>query len=170
VQFSSSSTMPHSFGRNAQTRSKFARPFRARGPLNLTTFLRTYKIGDYVDIKVSGNVHHGLPHRIYHGKTGKVWNVTPRSVGVIILKRVKFHYIEKKIHVRIEHVSPSKCQKQHKERVKANDSARRQAKTTGKRMTTPLKRLAAQPAKGHFVHVEKTGIETFTPQRFVQLM
>lgn len=97
-----------------------------------------------------------------------MWNVTPRSVGVIVNKRVKHRQIAKKIHVRIEHVKPSHCQRQHKERVKANDAARKEAKKTEKKVS--LKRVAEQPAKGHFVSIGATGVETFTPQRFVTLM
>ena len=30
----------------------------------------------------------GMPHKYYHGKTGVVWNVTKRAVGVEIYKQV----------------------------------------------------------------------------------
>ena len=30
----------------------------------------------------------GMPHKFYHGKTGRVWNVTKRAVGVELLKQV----------------------------------------------------------------------------------
>lgn len=30
----------------------------------------------------------GMPHKFYHGKTGCVWNVTKRAVGVELLKQV----------------------------------------------------------------------------------
>lgn len=29
-----------------------------------------------------------MPHKFYHGKTGCVWNVTKRAVGVELLKQV----------------------------------------------------------------------------------
>ena len=29
-----------------------------------------------------------MPHKYYHGKTGVVWNVTKRAVGVEIYKQV----------------------------------------------------------------------------------
>ena len=29
-----------------------------------------------------------MPHKFYHGKTGRVWNVTKRAVGVELLKQV----------------------------------------------------------------------------------
>jgi large subunit ribosomal protein L21e len=67
----------------------FSRPFRHKGYIHLTTYLRNYKIGDYVDIKVNGAVHKGMPHKFYHGRTGIVWNVTKRAVGVVINKQVR---------------------------------------------------------------------------------
>jgi ribosomal protein L21E len=30
-----------------------------------------------------------MPHKWYHGKTGLVWNVTKRAIGVEINKRVR---------------------------------------------------------------------------------
>lgn len=30
----------------------------------------------------------GMPHKFYHGKTGRVWNVTKRAIGVELLKQV----------------------------------------------------------------------------------
>jgi len=73
--------MPHSYGYRARTRSKFARAFRTNGPEHLSTYLRTFKVGEYVDIKANGAIHKGMPHNYYHGKTGVVWNITPRAVG-----------------------------------------------------------------------------------------
>lgn len=34
------------------------------------------------------NFVQGMPHKYYHGKTGVVWNVTKRAVGVEINKQV----------------------------------------------------------------------------------
>ena len=45
-------------------------------------YLCEYNIGDFVDIKVDGSEHKGMPHRYYHGRTGRVFNINPRSVGV----------------------------------------------------------------------------------------
>jgi large subunit ribosomal protein L21e len=95
--------------------------------LKTSTYLQTYKLGDYVDIKGVGSVHKGMPHKYYHGRTGVVWNVTPRAVGVEILKRHRNRLIPKRIHVRIEHVSKSKCRENFLLRVKENDRKRREA-------------------------------------------
>ena len=29
-----------------------------------------------------------MPHKYYHGRTGRVWNITPHAVGVVINKQV----------------------------------------------------------------------------------
>ena len=83
--------MPAGHGLRSRTRDLFARPFRKKGYIPLTTYLRTFHIGDYVDIKVNGAVHKGMPHKFYHGRTGKVWNVTKRAIGVEVNKQVYFY-------------------------------------------------------------------------------
>jgi Ribosomal protein L21e len=49
--------MPAGHGLRSRTRDTFSRPFRGKGYINLSTYLRNYKIGDYVDIKVNSAVH-----------------------------------------------------------------------------------------------------------------
>lgn len=34
-------------------------------------------------------VPQGMPFKFYHGRTGRVWNVTKRAVGVELLKQVR---------------------------------------------------------------------------------
>ena len=34
-----------------------------------------------------------MPHKSYHGRTGRVYNVTPHAVGVIVNKRVKYVHV-----------------------------------------------------------------------------
>lgn len=89
--------MPHSYGYRARSRHTFAVPFREHGTIPTSKYLVTYKIGDIVDIKGTGKVHKGMPHRYYHGKTGVVWNVTPRAVGVEVNKRVNTRIIKKRL-------------------------------------------------------------------------
>ena len=48
------------------------------------------QIGDYVDIKVNPAQQKGMPYLAYQGRTGVVWNVTPRAVGVEVNKQVRF--------------------------------------------------------------------------------
>ena len=81
--------MPHSFGYRAATRTLFKKAFKTNGRCPTTTYLRTFKRGDYVDIKVDSSIHKGMPFKHYHGRTGVVFNVTKRAVGVRVNKQVK---------------------------------------------------------------------------------
>jgi len=160
--------MPHSFGLRARTRYLFSRGFRNHGLLKTTTFLRTFRLGDYVDIKSNGNVHKGMPHKFYHGRTGRVWNVTPRSIGVIINKRVGPRIIAKKIHVRIEHVVPSKSMAAHNKRIEENKKLLAEAKKTGTFVS--LKRQPAAPKNSFFVNPRNSEVETIAPLKYELLL
>jgi ribosomal protein L21E len=49
--------MPAGAGLRAKTRHTFSRGFRNHGTIPLTTYLRNFKLGDYVDIKVNASIH-----------------------------------------------------------------------------------------------------------------
>jgi hypothetical protein len=72
-----------------------------------------------------------MPHKFYHGRTGIVYNVTARAVGVIINKIVGNRYIEKRVNIRVEHIRHSKCRQEFLDRVKANDHAKKEANEKG---------------------------------------
>merc|ERR1711964_101281 len=93
--------MGHPAGLRAGTRYAFSLDFRKKGMIKLSTYLRQYKVGDIVDIKANGAVQKGMPHKVYHGKTGVIYNVTKSAVGVIIYKKVKHRYIEKRVNLRV---------------------------------------------------------------------
>ena len=57
----------------------------------------------------NGAVQKGMPYKYYHGKTGRVFNVTKRAVGVIVNKQLRGKIIPKRINVRIEHIQHSRC-------------------------------------------------------------
>jgi large subunit ribosomal protein L21e len=84
-----------------------------------------------VDVAADAGVHKGMPAKYYHGKTGVVWNVTKRAIGVQINKLHRNRIIPKRIHVRVEHVKHSKCRQDFLNRVKENDRKRAEAKKTG---------------------------------------
>lgn len=64
-------------------------------------------------------------------RTGIVYNVTPRAVGIIVNKIVGNRYIEKRVNVRIEHIKHSKCRQEFLDRVKKNTAASAEAKKSG---------------------------------------
>ncbi len=86
---------------------------------------------DYVDVKANASVHKGMPHKFYHGRTGIVWNVTPRAIGVEINKQVRNRIVKKRIHVRVEHVQPSRCREDFLNRVRHNEQLKKEAKAKG---------------------------------------
>lgn len=77
--------------------------------LFLTCQLKIYKVGDIVDIVGNSAQQKGLPYKYYHGKTGVVFNITKSAIGVSIQKVVGNRYIDKRLHVRVEHLRHSKC-------------------------------------------------------------
>jgi large subunit ribosomal protein L21e len=58
--------------------------------------MKVYKVGDIVDIKGNGAVQKGMPYKFYHGKTGRVFNVTPHALGIIVNKRLRGKIIPKR--------------------------------------------------------------------------
>jgi len=111
--------------------------------------MKVYKVGDIVDIKGNGAVQKGMPYKFYHGKTGRVFNVTPHALGIIVNKRLRGKIIPKRINVRIEHVTHSKCREDFLKRVKENGCLRKEAKE--KKIKVELKRKPAQPRPAHVV-------------------
>ncbi|KAH8661866.1 60S ribosomal protein L21 [Xylariales sp. PMI_506] len=153
--------MGHAAGLRAGTRYAFSRNFREKGMIRLTTYLRQYKVGDIVDIKANGAVQKGMPHKVYHGKTGVIYNVTKSAVGVIIYKKVKHRYIEKRINLRIEHVSLSRSREDFIKRVKKNAELKKQAKAEG--TTVQVKRLPVAPRDARTVSTKDNKPETVVP-------
>ncbi|XP_022910313.1 large ribosomal subunit protein eL21 [Onthophagus taurus] len=141
--------MTNSKGYRRGTRDLFSRRFRKHGVIPLSTYMRTYKVGDIVDIKGNGAIQKGMPHKVYHGKTGRVFNVTAHALGVIVNKRVRGKIIPKRINIRIEHVRHSQCRQDFLQRVKQNEKLRKEAKEKGERIC--LKRQPAQPRPAHIV-------------------
>ncbi|TXT13336.1 hypothetical protein VHUM_00703 [Vanrija humicola] len=142
----------------------FKKNFREAGAPNLTTYLVNYKVGDIVDIKANSAIQHGMPHKYYHGKTGIVYNVAPRAVGVIAYKIVNGRYLEKRINVRVEHVKHSKCRQEFLDRVKSNAAKKREAKEKGEKVI--LKRLPAQPREARTISSKNNVPQTLTAQPY----
>ena len=130
----------------------FSRPFRGNGPNPLSTNLKVLKVGDYVDVVVDGSQQKGMPHRFYHGRTGVVFNVSKRAVGVEVNKQVRGRIEKKMLNVRLEHVRPSKCRVDFLNRVKSNDAVKKAAKAKGERVPeSQIKRQPKLPKAGYFV-------------------
>ena len=163
--------MPHSFGKRARTRDMFCKKFRQNGLPHLSQYLMNIKVGDYVDIFANPSIHKGMPYKHYHGRTGKVWNVNKRAVGVEINKVHREKQIVKRIHVRMEHLRPSKSAAGHLARIASNEAIKKAAKESG----TPapisaLKRLPKGPRDGFTLAIENTceaKVHTLTPEAYI---
>lgn len=100
-----------------------------------------------------------MPFKVYHGKTGVVYNVTKSAVGVIIYKKVGNRYIEKRVNVRVEHVTHSRSREEFLTRVKENARKRKEAKEKGE--SVQLKRQPAMPRDSRTIKIED--VETLNP-------
>jgi len=123
-----------------------------KGAIRISKILTSYKIGDHVDIIVDGAIHKGMPHNIFHGKTGKVFNVGARSVGVVVNKQFRNRIIQKRLNVRIEHVKLSTSREGFLTRIRENDKKKTAANKEGKHIST--KRQVAKPREAHVVKAD----------------
>lgn len=123
--------------------------------------------GDYVDIKVDSSIHKGMPFKHYHGRTGVVFNVNKRAVGIVIKKEVNGRIIDKRIHVAVPHVRPSKCQSDWIARVKSNEETKAAARQGGEKKV--LKRQHAGPKAGFFYNLSGAP-ETIEVKPYVDLL
>ena len=108
-----------------------------------------------------GAVQKGMPHKCYHGKTGRVYNVTQHAVGIIVNKQVKGKILAKKINVRIKHIKHSKSRDSFLKRVKENNQKKKEAKEKG--TWVQLKRQPAPPREAHFVRTSGKEPELLEP-------
>ena len=126
--------MTTSHGYKSRTRHKFKRPFRRNGAIRMNDYLNSHRLGDYVDIIVNSSQQSGMPHHFYHGRTGRIFNVNPRSLGVCMEKTVRNRKVLKRINVRVEHVRKSNCRTAFIQKVKEHDKLRQEAKKSGKKL------------------------------------
>lgn len=81
------------------------------------------------------------------------------DVTCVLCHQVGNRIIKKRIHVRVEHVQPSRCNEEFLQRKLNNDKLKAEAKARGEVIST--KRQPAGPKPGFMV--EGTTIETVTP-------
>lgn len=151
----------------------FARPFRTPGTIAMGTYTKQVKVGDIVDIVVNGACHKGMPFRFYHGRTGVVFNVSRRGVGVEVNKLIRGRILRKAINVRVEHIRLSKSKKGFLDRVEKNEALKRAAKAKGEQVDKALlKRMPTQPRAGYVVKANEAGAlpVVITPKPFDDML
>eukprot|EP00069_Balaena_mysticetus_P007743 bmy_19394T0 len=99
-------------------------------------------------------IQKGMPHKCYHGKTGRVYNVTQHAVGIVVNKQVKGKILAKRINRSKTRDSFLKC-------VKENDQKKKEAKKKG--TWVQLKRQRAPPTAAHFVRTNGKEPELLEP-------
>jgi len=104
--------MGSSNGYRRKTRKLFSKDFRKHGAPHIGRTIQQFKMGDYVDCVVDPSVVKGMPHKSLHGRTGVVFNCNPRSYGVIFFRKMRGMYIEKQVHLRVEHLRMSRCREE----------------------------------------------------------
>ena len=159
--------MTTSWGLRSRTKHKFRKAFRRHGAVRISNYLKEYKKGDYVDIIVDGAIHKGMPHKFYHGRTGKVFNVNPKSVGVVIEKQVKQRKLEKKIHVRVEHIRHSNSRLAFLERIKENDLKKAEAKKAGVVISTKRQPKGPREEKKVKISMDNIKAANFLPHLII---
>ncbi len=135
--------MTTSHGYRSRTRHKFKKPFRRNGVVRMKNVLSTFKKGEIVDIIVDGAIHRGMPHHFYHGRTGRIFNVNKRSVGVRLEKKIGNRKLIKRVHVLVNHIRKSNVKNNFLERIKKNQQLSADAKA--KNETIFLKRQPKMP-------------------------
>ncbi|KDN33264.1 hypothetical protein RSAG8_13646, partial [Rhizoctonia solani AG-8 WAC10335] len=61
-----------------------------------------------------------MPHKYYQGRTGVVYNVTPRAVGVLVKAIVGNRYLKKRVKLRVEHIYHSNSRQDSLARVEVH--------------------------------------------------
>ncbi|ELW47862.1 60S ribosomal protein L21 [Tupaia chinensis] len=103
-----------------------------------------------------------MPHKCYHGKTGRVYNVTQHAVGIVVNKQVKGKILAKRINVCIEHIKHSKSKDSFLKLVKGNDQKKKEAQENV--TWVQLKRQPAPPREeAHFVRTNGKEPELLEP-------
>lgn len=131
-------------GYRRRTRNLFSKGHKKHGNPTITKTLQQFKVGDLVDIKVDPSVVKGMPHKYYHGQTGRVYDVNNRAVSIIVYRKVGHKYIERHINARVEHLSHSRCNEDTKKRFNEHRIALEQARAAGKTVK-PVKRQPVGP-------------------------
>lgn len=121
-----------------------------------------------MDIKVDSSIHKGMPFKHYHGRTGVVFNVNKKALGVVVAKQVNGRVIKKNLHIALPHLKASKCQQQIISRKKENEATKAAVKA-GTQAKVSLKRQNTLPKTGYFYKITAEPT-TIRPQKYVDLV
>ena len=146
--------MSRSKGKRSNTRNSFSRAFKKHGQEHSSTYIQNFKLGEYVDIFVNSSVQKGLPYKFYHGKTGKIFNITKFSAGVEVEKKVGNKKVIKRLNIRLEHLIKSKSRINFFEKLKNRDLVRRFSYFSDNKPMC-FKKIDNSKRQGHFIIFKK---------------
>ena len=109
-----------------------------------------------------------MPFKHYHGRTGVVFNVNKRAVGVTVNKLVNGRIIRKNLHIAVPHLKPSKCQAQIIARKAQNEAIKAAVRANGGEKVD-LKRHHVEPKAG-YVYKLTAEPTTIRPLKYVDLV
>lgn len=109
-----------------------------------------------------------MPFKHYHGRTGVVFNVTKRAIGVTVNKECNGRILKKQLHIATPHLKPSKCQAQILSRRVENEAIKKAVREGAPRQN--LKRQNAQPKLGYVFNNGGAVPTTIQPLPYVDLV
>ncbi|KAI5169146.1 large subunit ribosomal protein L21e [Pancytospora epiphaga] len=151
------------------TRKLFAKRFKQHGQPHVGKILQKFYVGDFVDCKVDSSVVKGMPHKYYHGKTGVVYNANPHSYGVIFQRRVGGKYIERTMHIRVEHLTKSRCNEDAKRRYSEYTKKLLEARANNTEFV-PIKRMPEGPKPAFSVSRKNNTIIELSEKKHVLIV
>ncbi|KAF7685883.1 60S ribosomal protein L21 [Cucumispora dikerogammari] len=160
--------MVSSNGFRRKTRKLLKQSFRKHGVPSATTYLQSYKVGDLVDVFINPAIQKGMPHKYYHGRTGKIITVNVRSMIVLFYKRVGGRYIEKTVTIKVDHLRKSKSRDDYLKRQFENNILKIKAKKEGKPFVFP-KRQPEGPRPSFCISLDNNIPQIVNPKPHVSI-
>ena len=154
-------------GYRRRTRQLFRKGQREHGAPGTSKIMQQFRIGDLVDIKVDSSVVKGMPHKYFHGKTGRVFNINRRAVGIILYRKVGHKFIERHVNARVEHLTLSRSNEDMKRRYAEYEKLLAEARKEGREIK-PVKRVPKGPLPAFSVSMkDNTPIEVAEKKHYV---
>lgn len=118
-------------GKTKGTCSMFSGLFGKHSVVPLATNMRIYKKHDIVDIKGMGTVHKAIPHKCYHGNTGRSLQCHPACRWHCCKQANKGKMPAQRITVHMEQIKHFKSRESFQKHAKENDEKKKKVKEKG---------------------------------------
>lgn len=145
--------MGSSNGFRRKTRKLLKKAFKTRGMPSFTAISQCFHRGDYVDCFINPSVHKGMPHKRFHGKTGRVLDVNIRSYICVFYIRKGGEYREQIVTIRNEHLRKSRCDESYRKRFEQNYLLKMECEREGKEFV-PISTAVEGPRQEFIINLE----------------